>query len=142
MGSSITVDNGQRTVVGVTRPGFAFPAGAESWQVLNAGPAFADRINFYGYLRLRPNTTPENLKAELVALSAQLGLNTETGKPMVYVLRPLLDDVVGDMGSTVLLLSGATIILLLIACVNVANLLLSRANARSHEIGLREALGA
>jgi putative ABC transport system permease protein len=75
-------------------------------------------------------------------LSAQLGPNTEIGKPLVYVLRPLKDEVVGDLSSTVLLLSGATIILLLIACVNVANLLLSRANARLHEIGLREALGA
>jgi predicted permease len=142
VGSSITVDNGQRTVVGVTRAGFAFPAGAEAWQVFDAGPNLTDRINFQGYLRLRPAANPANLEAELTVLSARLGPNTEIGKPLVYVLRPLMDDVVGDLGSTVLLLSGATIILLLIACVNVANLLLSRANVRWHEIGLREALGA
>jgi putative ABC transport system permease protein len=142
LGSSVIVDNSQRIVVGVTRPGFSFPAGAESWQVFDVGPNLADRINFYGYLRLRPNVAPESLEAQLAVLSAQLGANAETGKPLVYVLRPLLDEVVGDLGSTVLLISGATIILLLIACVNVANLLLSRANARSHEIGLREALGA
>ena len=142
IGSTVMVDNSQRTVVGVTRPGFSFPAGAESWQVFSVGPDLADRINFYGYLRLRPNATPEALQAQLAVLSAQLGPNAELGKPLTYVVRPLLDEVVGDMGSTVLLLSGATIILLLIACVNVANLLLSRANARSHEIGLREALGA
>jgi predicted permease len=142
VGSAVMVDNSQRTVVGVTRPGFSFPAGAESWQVFSVGPNLADRINFYGYLRLRPNVTPESLEAELAVLSTQLSPNTETGKPLVYVLRPLLDEVVGDLGSTVLLLSGATLILLLIACVNVANLLLSRANTRSHEIGVREALGA
>jgi putative ABC transport system permease protein len=142
LGSSITVDNNQRTVVGVTRLGFSFPAGAESWEVFDAGPAVTDRINFQGYLRLRPAVTPVQLQTELAVLSTQLGPNTETGKPLVYVLRPLMDEVVGDLGSTVLLLSGATIILLLIACVNVANLQLSRANARSHEIGLREALGA
>jgi putative ABC transport system permease protein len=142
LGSSITVDNNQRTVVGVTRLGFSFPAGAESWEVFDAGPALTDRVNFQAYLRLRPNATPAHLEAELAVLSAQLGPNTEIGKPLVYVLRPLMDEVVGDLGSTVLLLSGATIILLLIACVNVANLLLSRANARSNEIGLREALGA
>ena len=142
VGSSVTIDNSQRTVVGVRRPGFSFPAGAESWQVFDAGPNLTDRINFQAYLRLRPTATPAHLEAELAVLSGQLGPNTEIGKPLVYVLRPLMDDVVGDLGSTVLLLSGATIILLLIACVNVANLLLTRANARSHEIGLREALGA
>jgi predicted permease len=142
VGASITVDNGQRTVVGVTRPGFSFPAGAESWEIFDAGPTLADRINFLGYLRLRPHATQEALASELALLSSRLGPNTETGKPLVYALRPLLDEVVGDMSSTVFLLSGATLILLLIACVNVANLQFSRANVRSHEIGLREALGA
>jgi predicted permease len=142
LGSSITLDNGQRTVVGVTRPGFSFPAGAESWQVFDPGPTLTDRINFQAFLRLRPDATREGLESELAGLSTRLGPNTETGKPFVYSLRPLLDEVVGDMSSTVLLLSGATIILLLIACVNVANLQFSRATVRSHEIGLREALGA
>jgi predicted permease len=142
LGSAITVDNSQRTVVGVTRSGFSFPEGAESWEIFDAGPTLTDRINFLAYLRLRPNATAESLASELPVLSSQLGPNTETGEPLTYVLRPLLDEVVGDLSSTVLLLSGATIILLLIACVNVANLLLSRANARSHEVGLREALGA
>lgn len=142
VGSSITVDNSRRTVIGVTRPGFSFPTGAETWQVFDAGPALTDRINFYGYLRLRQGVTAERLEAQLSVLSAQLGPNTESGKPLVYALRPLIEEVVGDLRSTVLLLSGAAIILLLIACVNVANLLLTRATVRSNEIGLREALGA
>ena len=142
LGTSIIVDNGQRTVVGVTRPGFSFPTGAETWQVFDPGPNLTDRINFYAYLRLRPNVTQKSLEAELAVLSSQLGPNTETGKAFVYALRPLLDEIVGDLSSTVRLLSGGAVILMLISCVNVANLLLSRTNARSQEIGLRETLGA
>jgi len=142
VGSLVTVDDSQRRVVGVTREGFRFPAGADSWQPLFLGPALDDLINFEAYLRLRPGVTAEQLRTELATLSGELGPNTETGQPLVYVLRPLLDEVVGDLGSTVRILAGATAILLLIACVNVANLLFARANARSHEIALREAVGA
>src|SRR5262245_54880686 len=142
IGSAIQVDNSPRTVVGVTREGFEFPRGAQIWQPLYTGPALADIVNFETYVRLRPGVTAERFRSELAALSNQLGPDPQTKKPFTYVLKPLLDEVVGDMGGTVLILSGATAILLLIACLNVANLLLSRANARAHEIGLREAVGA
>src|SRR5688572_20248889 len=111
VGSSIIVDNNQRTVVGVTRRGFSFPAGAESWQLFDPGPALTDRLNFQAYLRLRPDANAQMLEAELPVLSTQLGPNAESGKPLVYVLRPLLNEIVGDMRSTVMLLSGATVIL-------------------------------
>jgi predicted permease len=142
VGSVITVDNSQRQVIGVTRESFEFPEGAGSWAPINIGPALDDLINFEAYLRLRPGVTEESFAADLVRMSGELGPNQETGEALTYVLRPLLEEVVGDIGSTVLLLSGATALLLLIACLNVANLLFARANARAHEIGLREALGA
>lgn len=142
LGRIVTIDNSPRQVIGVGREGFEFPEGAQSWSPLDLGPALQDIINFDAYLRMRPGVAAETLETELVALSAELGPNTETGQPLTYALIPLLDDVVGDLGPTVLILTGATAILLLIACLNVANLLFVRATARSHEIGLREALGA
>ena len=142
IGKAIRVDNGPRTVVGVARKGFEFPKGAQAWQPLYVGGPINDLVNFEAYLKLRPGVSPEQFKSQLSALSRQLGPVAETGKPLTYVLKPLKDEVVGDLGSTVLILSGATAILLLIACLNVANLLFARANGRSHEIGLREAVGA
>lgn len=142
LGSLVTVSDSQYRVVGVAREGFRFPEGADSWQPLYMGPDLDERINFEAYLRLRPGVDPEAFRRELTALSSELGPDLETGEPLVYVLRPLLDEVVGDLGSTVGILAGATGILLLIACVNVANLLFARAKSRSQEIALREAVGA
>jgi putative ABC transport system permease protein len=99
-------------------------------------------VNFEAYLRLRPGVISKAFEAELASLSQQLGPLAPNGKPFTYVLRPLQEEVVGDLSSTVLILSGATGILLLIACLNVMNLLLARARVRAHEIGLREAVGA
>jgi predicted permease len=142
VGKAIRVDNGPWTVVGVARKGFEFPKGAQGWEPLSVGGPLNDLVNFEAYLKLRPGVSPERFKSELAALSQQLGPVRETGKPLTYVLKPLKDEVVGDLGSTVLILFGATALLLLIACLNVANLLFARANGRSHEIGLREAVGA
>jgi putative ABC transport system permease protein len=66
----------------------------------------------------------------------------EAGRPVQFVGRPLLHDVVGDFRGTLFIVSGATAILLLIACLNVANLLFTRGVVRSNEIAIREALGA
>src|SRR5262245_55605401 len=57
VGTAIRVDNSQRTVVGVSRPGFEFPRGAEGWQPLYTGPALDDILNFEAYVRLRPGVS-------------------------------------------------------------------------------------
>jgi putative ABC transport system permease protein len=140
---TIVVDGSERIVVGVARDRFVFPNGAGSWQPFSTeGGGIDDLINFEAYLRLRPGVPAERFEGELRTLSEALGPNTETGEHLTYVLNPLLDEVIGDLGSTILILSGATAVLLLIACLNVASILFARANARAHEIGLREALGA
>src|SRR5262245_33105266 len=105
VGSVVRIDNGPRTVVGVAREGFEFPKGAQGWQPLYTGPALENLVNFEAYLRLRPGVTSKAFEAELATMSQGLGPLTPNGKPFTYVLKPLQEEVVGDLGSTVLILS-------------------------------------
>jgi putative ABC transport system permease protein len=141
VGAPILVNGSQLTVIGVAGRGFEYPAGAALWTKIYTGPGTEGLFNMDGYLRARPGVTGEQVQAGLDVLAGRLDL--ERGdRPMQFVARPLLDDVVGDFKSTLLVVSGATAILLLIACLNVANLLFTRGVARTSEIALREALGA
>jgi putative ABC transport system permease protein len=142
LGKVIQVENGSRPVVGVAPEGFDFPGHAGYWTLMQLGPGYANLRGYQGYLRLKPGIRPERVEAELASLSRDLGPDATTHRPVTFVVQPLLNYVVGDLKPTVLLLFSATAILLLIACINVANLLLSRGAARTREIALRQALGA
>ncbi|HEX5419875.1 MAG TPA: ABC transporter permease, partial [Gammaproteobacteria bacterium] len=141
VGAPISVNGAKLTVIGVAGKGFEYPAGTALWTRIYAGPATQSLFNLDGYLRAKPGTTHEQVQAELDVLGARLKLMRD-GRAMQFVARPLLDDVVGSFKSTLLIVSGATVILLLIACLNVANLLFTRGVVRTGEIALREALGA
>ena len=142
LGKVIPVENGNRPVVGVAPEGFDFPGHAGYWTLMQLGPGYANLRGYQGYLRLKPGIGAERVEAELASLSGDLGPDPSTHQPVRFVVQPLLNYVVGDLKPTVLLLFSATAILLLIACINVANLLLSRGAARTREMALREALGA
>ncbi len=142
VGKGIGAEGGTRRVVGVTPEDFVFPEDPGYWYLMRLGPAY-DRSRVYrAYARLQSGQTEEQFQAVLARLSADLGPDLSTGRPVQFVAQPFLDYVVGDLRSTVTILLGATAILLLIACINVANLLLSRAVASTREVALREALGA
>ncbi len=141
VGAPISVNGAKLTVIGVAGKGFEYPTGTALWTKIYTGPAAAGLFNMDGYVRAKPGLSHAQVQAELDVVGARLGLERD-GHPMQFVARPLLDDVVGDFKSTLMVVSGATAILLLIACLNVANLLFTRGVNRSGEIALREAIGA
>jgi putative ABC transport system permease protein len=140
VGSVVTVDGGPRTIVGVAAPSFDLPDAPGMWTMFDVGRA-ADVVQMDGYVRLAPSGSPAQLAVVLDVLAARLA-PWQDGRPVQFVSVPLLEDVVGNFSSTVLILSGAVAILLLIACLNVTVLLFTRGASRARELALRGALGA
>ena len=141
LGSVIRVSGVPLIVVGVAAPGFDFPNHTQVWTKMYLPPGSNILTNMEGYVRLRPGYSEDQLKAELAILAPHIEPEPDRHK-VQFVVRPLLDDVVRDLRPTVLILSGSMSILLLIACLNVANLLFARGASRLREIAMRRALGA
>jgi putative ABC transport system permease protein len=98
---------------------------------------------YNGIGRLRPGVTPAQARENLAAVQAQLAEQyPETDRGVGTAIAPLQESTVGDAGASLWLLFGAVSVLLLIACTNIAALLLARASARRHEIAVRFSLGA
>src|SRR5688572_13816327 len=143
LGKPINVGSGPLTVIGVAAQGFEFPIGTAMWTKIFTLPQ-GQRLplfNMPGYVRAKPGVTAAQVQAELDVFAGRIGTWPD-GRKLEFVSQPLLQEVVGDLRSTLLIVSGATAVLLLIACINVANLLLARGVVRTSEFALREAIGA
>jgi putative ABC transport system permease protein len=135
-------EGAERPVIGVAAPGFDVPRGTDFWVNVRVNPV-STAHNFESYLRVEPGTPAERLDAELAAVFAGLARDLpgpETGR--AFIVASLVSAVVGDLRPTLIVVFAATGLLLLLACVNVTNLLFVRAITRTREIAIREALGA
>ena len=156
VGQSITVDGKTRQIIGVLPKGFHFLDWDDAAMVLplqwDRNKTHLGNFSYDGVARMKPGVTMEQASADLQRL-LPIAMRSFPAPPGFSVklfedadfrmnLRPLKRDVVGDVGNALWVLMGSIVMVLLIACANVANLLLVRVEGRRQELAVRAALGA
>jgi putative ABC transport system permease protein len=148
IGKAIVLDGVETTVVGVLQPGFRFgtdyadvyiPIGQR--KLVDANDRTVHDVECVA--RLKAKVSLSQAEAQMNAIQENIDrLNPETEQGLGAKILPAKEPLVGDVRGTLLLLLGAVAVVLLIACANVANLLLARSAARAREFSIRAALGA
>jgi putative ABC transport system permease protein len=147
VGTAIRVNGAMRTVIGVMPPGFAFPIREAVWTPLAVNPLAEPRGQGPSYLvvgRLKPGVSVSKARAQATAIAAQIesefpASNRGIGADVMPYTKTIFGPEIYALLYTML---GAGIGVLLIACVNVSNLLVARASLRRREVAVRMALGA
>ena len=147
VGSTVRINGEPGTIVGVLPQGFAFPVDQEVWVPLRLDPLKNPRsggqtLEVFG--RLRDGVTLEQARAELQGITKALAAEfPETNAGRGAVVKPYTEEYIGDGPSRLLMMMlGACLFVLLLACINVASLMMARASKRTREIAIRSSLGA
>ncbi|HET9833643.1 MAG TPA: ABC transporter permease, partial [Vicinamibacterales bacterium] len=146
VGRTILLNGVPHTVVGVVPSDFQFPVtNAGLWvpaRFTSAGLAERTAYNMYVVARLQPGVDVRTAQAEMTTIAQRLAQEFASNKGITAVVTPLHEHLTRPARPAMAMLFGAVVLVLLIACVNVANLLLARAATRQKELALRKALGA